>query len=270
MIKAHERDFPSTKLVVTSETNQNALVRFRAAIDEYGTFPEVHFRCFKIKPEYREKYSLEWLVGILNSSVAQAWAFSYGSQRRINVSVFRTIPLPETVNSNIAELVKQHRDAKSEEREAIQKEIDNLVLQSYGITQEEWVGIETFIKGMIDPWVEDSKEAHRHIGATQTVTGHVISLQLSGSVEERRVELFIDVFCHGGETINIRIPKFMPGWALRVGQTFKAKLDKSIFTVDELEKNPYALHDFRPLRYAYKSYSELVIAVFGKQGVLND
>ncbi|MBC8235120.1 hypothetical protein H8E77_36705, partial [bacterium] len=50
----------------------------------------------------------------------------------------------------------------------------------------------------------------------------------------------------------------------------KAKLDKCIFTVEELEKKPYELHDFRPLRYAYKSYGELVIAVLGKQGVFSD
>ena len=262
MVGEHERDFLSKKLIVTSSTHQNASVRFRAAIDEYNTFPEHHFRCFKIKPEYKEKYSLEWLVGVLNSLIPQAWAFSHGSPRGVTKNVFRTIPLPETVNNEIIELVKQHRNASTEEHEAIRKEIDRLVLQSYGIPQEDWGEIERFIEGMINPWVEGSEKAHRHVGATQTVTGHVISLD---SVEKQRIELFIDIFCHGDETINIRIPKFMPGWALREGQSFRAKLDKSIFTVEELEKNSYALHDFRPLPYAYKSYGELVIAVFGKQ-----
>ena len=266
MGKSHEQDFLSTKLIVTSRTHKNAPVRFRAAIDEYGTFPGNNFRCFKIIPEHKEKYSLEWLVGVLNSPVAQAWAYSHGSPRVVTANVFRTIPLPETVNSKIAELVKQHRDANAEERETIREEIDRLVLQSYGISQEDWAEIERFIEGMINPWVEGSKEAHRHVGATQTVTGHVMSLQLS----EQRIELFINAFCLGDETINICIPKFMPGWALRVGQAFKAKLDKCIFTVEELEKNPYALHDFRPLRYAYKSYGELVIAVLGKQGVFSN
>jgi hypothetical protein len=266
MIEEHEQDFLSKKLVITRDTHQNAQVRFRAAIDEYGTFPEVHFRCFKVKPGYKEKYVLEWLVGVLNSLIPQAWAFSHGSPRGVNVNVFRSIPLPKTINNKIAELVKQHRDENTGEREAIRKEIDCLVLQSYGISYEDWAEIERFIEGMINPWVEGPDKAHRHIGATQTVTGHVMSLQLS----EQRIELFINAFCHGDETINIRIPKFMPGWALRVGQAFKAKLDKSIRTVEELRENPYALYDFRPLRYAYKSYGELVGAVFGKQGVFND
>jgi len=262
MNEKRERDFLSPKIVVTSDTNQNTLVRFRAAIDGYKTFPEHNFRCFKVRPKYKEEYSLEWLVGVLNSPVAQSWVSSWAGARQISRAVFRSIPLPKIVDNDIAKLVKQNGDAKAEEREAIREEIDRLVFQSYGIPQEHWVEIKSFIKGMVNPWVESSEETHRHVGATQTVTGHVISLD---SVEKQRIELFIDVFCHGDETINIRIPKFMPGWALREGQSFRAKLDKSIFTVEELEKNSYALHDFRPLRYAYKSYDELVKAVFGEQ-----
>jgi len=260
-----KQDFLRSKLVLTSNTNQNARIRFRSAIDTLGTFPEHDFRCLKIKQEYETDYTLAWLAGVLNAPIAQAWVSSWAGPKQISKMVLESIPLPKIVDNDIAKLVERHRYANANEREAVREEIDRLVLRSYGITQEEWTEIERFIEGMIEPWVEGTEEAHRHVVATQTVTGHVISLQLSGSVEEQQIELFINAFCHGDETINIRIPKFMPGWALRVGQTFKARLDKSISTVGELEENPYALHDFRPLPYAYKSYTALVKAVFGEQ-----
>ena len=92
--------------------------------------------------QYKDIYSLKYIIGILNSKLINYWFSYYFIDVNIKPEQLRKIPLPETkTNQEIILFVEQilsiKRKASNADTSAIEREIDHKVYELYGLTDEE-------------------------------------------------------------------------------------------------------------------------------------
>lgn len=135
-------------------------VKNECAIDEDKYFVGMSFISI-IENKKSKGFSLEYLLGVLNSKYALNWFYTYGKKRGAGVDIgvdkLRTFPLAENPNKKIESLVKDVISKKElgKKTDSIEQEIDNLVYKLYELTYDE-------VK-VIDPEFSLSKKEYEAI-----------------------------------------------------------------------------------------------------------
>jgi len=135
-------------------------VKNECAIDEDKYFVGMSFISI-IENKKSKGFSLEYLLGVLNSKYALNWFYTYGKKRGAGVDIgvdkLRTFPLAENPNKKIESLVKDVIAKKElgKKTDSIEQEIDNLVYKLYELTYDE-------VK-VIDPAFSLSKKEYEAI-----------------------------------------------------------------------------------------------------------
>jgi adenine-specific DNA-methyltransferase len=135
-------------------------VKNECAIDEDKYFVGMSFISI-IENKNSKEFSLDYLLGVLNSKYALNWFYTYGKKRGAGVDIgvdkLRTFPLAENPNKKIESLVKEIITKKElgKNTTPIEHQIDNLVYKLYELTYDE-------VK-VIDPEFSLSKAAYEAI-----------------------------------------------------------------------------------------------------------
>ena len=117
-------------------------VKNECAIDEEKYFVGMSFISIIEIKNFKE-FSLEYLLGVLNSKYALNWFYTYGKKRGAGVDIgvdkLRTFPLAESPNIKIESLVKEIiKDKKTgKNTSSLEQEIDKLVYKLYKLTYDE-------------------------------------------------------------------------------------------------------------------------------------
>jgi len=135
-------------------------VKNECAIDEDKYFVGMSFISI-IENKKSKGFSLEYLLGVLNSKYALNWFYTYGKKRGAGVDIgvdkLRTFPLAENPNKKIEALVKDVIAKKElgKNTDSLEQEIDNIVYKLYELTYDE-------VK-VIDPEFSLSKKEYEAI-----------------------------------------------------------------------------------------------------------
>ena len=135
-------------------------VKNECAIDEDKYFVGMSFISI-IENKNSKGFSLDYLLGVLNSKYALNWFYTYGKKRGAGVDIgvdkLRTFPLAENPNKKIESLVKEIITKKElgKNTTPIEHQIDNLVYKLYELTYDE-------VK-IIDPAFSLSKKEYEGI-----------------------------------------------------------------------------------------------------------
>lgn len=135
-------------------------VKNECAIDEDKYFVGMSFISI-IENKKSKGFSLEYLLGVLNSKYALNWFYTYGKKRGAGVDIgvdkLRTFPLAENPNKKIETLVKDVIAKKElgKNTDSLEQEINNLVYKLYELTYDE-------VK-VIDPEFSLSKKEYEAI-----------------------------------------------------------------------------------------------------------
>ena len=101
-------------------------------------------------------YSLEFLLGLLNSNYAKQWFYNNGKKRGAGVDIgvdkLRSFPLPSNTSLKIVDRVKilNEDNLTFHEKEKLMNEIDLLVYKAYELSFEEMKSIDTNTEVTID------------------------------------------------------------------------------------------------------------------------
>jgi len=112
------------------------------AIDEDKYFVGMSFISI-VEKSQNDGFSLEFLLGILNSQYALNWFYTYGKKRGTGVDIgvekLRTFPLPTIPNKMVDALVTKIIAAKSNGKSStsLERELNNLVYHLYNLTYDE-------------------------------------------------------------------------------------------------------------------------------------
>jgi hypothetical protein len=91
-------------------------------------------------------YSLEFLLGILNSNFAKHWFDNYAKKRGggndVGVSKLRTFPIPHKCSKKIEDLVKLIQSSHKDNISDLEDKLDAYVYKSYNIQYENIIGID--------------------------------------------------------------------------------------------------------------------------------
>lgn len=135
-------------------------VKNECAIDEDKYFVGMSFISI-IENKNSKEFSLEYLLGVLNSKYALNWFYTYGKKRGAGVDIgvdkLRTFPLAENPNKKIESLVKEIIAKKElgKNTSSLEQQINNLVYKLYELTYDE-------VK-VIDPEISLSKKEYEAI-----------------------------------------------------------------------------------------------------------
>ena len=262
---------PRSKVLMNSARAPGNPWRIYAAIDEYGYFPSQNLHCVMPKDE---SVSLEELVAVLNSSVANAWVDSLNRKRWIDEGILRDMPFPvftdfmrESIIAGVREVmaVKRRELVGSSKRypkastiRELVKSIDDLVCDAFAVGDD---GREMLGKyfagyrrpglewnGYIQPIVEGTVAPN---GRHWPVTGQVLQVDAENDV----LTLWVRGY-NEEQPLQAGIPESMPGWALRQGVTFQAEIPWESREWEQLIVSEVT--NFRPLDFSYTSTEELV------------
>lgn len=246
--------------------------------------------CPRMEKAYQRHFSvrseralLRWICAILNSPIGHAWIASKAGPRALKGEDFTSLPLPTRYDPEIPKLVSSLRrmrrppnlqaiptwDAERGIGELIDSggncqapsywericQINDLIRQSYGLTDTEFEQIKTFLRSMTDPWaVHDSRAAELGQNVIlRVMRGQVVSIDGG----RQKLEARFSWRSMGGKVaIKIPLPHFMPGWALEEGREFKCAAPVGC-TVKDVTDNPWLLRNFEPSRHRYLDVEQL-------------
>ena len=134
--------FDKEKILVQRIRNPKLITRLVCAYDIDGYINGTGLSNIVLLDQYKDIYSLKYIIGILNSKLINYWFSYYFIDVNIKPEQLRKIPLPETkTNQEIILFVEQilsiKRKASNADTSAIEREIDHKVYELYGLTDEE-------------------------------------------------------------------------------------------------------------------------------------
>lgn len=230
----------SNKILVKMSSTPGEINCISALVDEEGYYPSHSF--FVIISEDK-KVSNYVLCALINSKIINAYVRRECVKRTLTTDVVRNIPVPEFSDMQINEIEKCYLNIKEaytlddkEKVEEIQKIIDDIIFDAFGLKQVERERIRKFF----EVYTSDSnKLITENVGLKEYTN-------VSGQVEQIDVERMYCTVClvEFGEQV-IKIEKSMPGWFLRQGAEFSAKYQAG------------KLFDIKPLVYSYLEDDEI-------------
>ncbi len=139
--------FDKEKILVQRIRNPKLKTRLVCAYDIDGYINGTGLSNIVLLDQYKDNYTLKYIIGILNSKLINYWFSYYFIDVNIKPEQLRKIPLPETkTNQEIVLFVEQilsiKRKASNVETSAIEKQIDKKVYELYGLSPEEIAVIE--------------------------------------------------------------------------------------------------------------------------------
>ena len=208
----NERVFRGRKILVKRNSTPGQLNCVSAAIDDNGYIPGISFIVVSPKPNCR--YPIEVICAWINSELFQLYARSRYVRRSISIDTFKKIPFPFLDDNQINSIVKKVERIINGDDSAI-REID-LAFEDYiGLTDEEKKLLRDYKAAYSGEVINKSEliESKEY----QYISGTVENIDVvSGKVQ---LSLF-----GSEELIEISITGDMPGWFLRNGVMFEARL----------------------------------------------
>ncbi|SPD71993.1 putative N-6 DNA methylase [uncultured Desulfobacterium sp.] len=147
-------DWNKAKVIVPKSVMSRGPWRFAAAVDRAGLIARRRF--FAVWPK-EKALSVEFLAAVLNSPVAQAFAFAHSNKRDIPKRVYDYIPIPTDYKNSIQEvndLVKQYlkvHGSNDERAKELIIEIDFEILRLYDLPRRLTKRLLAFFSGYQRP-----------------------------------------------------------------------------------------------------------------------
>ena len=134
--------FDKEKILVQRIRNPKLKTRLVCAYDIDGYINGTGLSNIVLLNQYKDIYSLKYIIGILNSKLINYWFSYYFIDVNIKPEQLRKIPLPKAkTNQEIISLVEKILSDKQNIPDAdtstIEREIDQKVYELYGLTDEE-------------------------------------------------------------------------------------------------------------------------------------
>ena len=134
--------FDKEKILVQRIRNPKLKTRLVCAYDIDGYINGTGLSNIVLLDQYKDIYSLKYIIGILNSKLINYWFSYYFIDVNIKPEQLRKIPLPKAkTNQEIITLVEKILSGKQNspdaDTSAIEREIDHKVYELYGLTDEE-------------------------------------------------------------------------------------------------------------------------------------
>lgn len=134
--------FDKEKILVQRIRNPKLKTRLVCAYDIDGYINGTGLSNVVLLDQYKDIYSLKYIIGILNSKLINYWFSYYFIDVNIKPEQLRKIPLPKAkTNQEIITLVEKILSSKQNspdaDTSAIEREIDHKVYELYGLTDEE-------------------------------------------------------------------------------------------------------------------------------------
>ena len=134
--------FDKEKILVQRIRNPKLTTRLVCAYDNTGYINGTGISNIILLDKYRNHYSIKYLLGILNSKLINYWFSYYFVDVNIKPEQLRKIPLPKVkTNQEIISLVEKilsdKQNSPNADTSALEREIDGLVYELYGLTEEE-------------------------------------------------------------------------------------------------------------------------------------
>ena len=262
---------PRSKVLVNANRAPGNPWRVYAAIDEFGYFPSQGFHCVTAIDDL---VSLEELVAVLNSSIANAWVDSLDRSRWIGRRTLEIMPFPiftDSVRESIVGRVRRvmalkrqalvgstRSDAETGTIRGLVESIDDLVCNAFGVGNDGRSMLNKYFAGyqrrglewdgFIQPIAEDGAFPN---GRAWPISGQVLQVDAENEV----LTLWVRGYSEE-QAFLIAIPETMPGWALRQGARFHAEIPWESRDSERLIASEVT--NFRPLDFSYTSTEELV------------
>lgn len=134
--------FDKEKILVQRIRNPKLKTRLVCAYDIDGYINGTGLSNIVLLDQYKDIYSLKYIIGILNSKLINYWFSYYFIDVNIKPEQLRKIPLPKAkTNQGIISLVEKILSDKQNIPDAdtstIEREIDQKVYELYGLSPEE-------------------------------------------------------------------------------------------------------------------------------------
>lgn len=108
--KGDRKLYEGPKILYQNIRNERLKIRVVAALDEQGHFPKNSLSCIK---SLSEDYSLEFIEGVLNSHLVNAWFSGQFHSFHITVTQMRQVPVPKYDEKAFARVIKCARRVKA-------------------------------------------------------------------------------------------------------------------------------------------------------------
>ena len=240
------------KVLVKMSSTPGKIDCISALVDEDGLYPSHSFFVLISNDKIISNYVI---CALINSKVINAFVRKECVKRTLITDVIRSIPVPEFTDVQIKKIEEYYIKIKNtcisnDEKKAdeIQKEIDNIIFEAFGLEQEECNRINNIFAVYNGEYIEEDTDKVKITDIKVTdyynVSGEVNYINLK--------EMYCNIFLAEFGEQKIEIVPSMPGWFLRKGAEFSAKYYKE------------TLFDIRPLVYSYLSDEELIMLLDNK------
>lgn len=241
------------KVLLVSDPNASWGQRAIVAIERKGYYPSHSFWVLVPKEQQPDYISLEVVAAIVSWYVSNAWVVEHLKATFIPSLAIQSIPFPKLHVATCMELTKavQRLEVAAQNAEQdfeAQQIIDHILKAAYGLDDATFERLR-----MIAQWdefdVEQLRKQPPNPAELLDVTGGVESV----NAQEGLITLWLNGF-PGFQTVPIA--DAMPGWMLRPGAAFKARIPQDNFRQQSLEGVKW--FNIVPQEYTYLSEDELI------------
>jgi len=249
-----ERLLANPKVLMVSNPDPTWGQRVKVAIEREGYYPSDGFWVVVPKPNPFGQHSLEVLAGVLSWHVSNAWILEHLKAPKIGSRAVRSIPFPMQLGvAECERLDSAGRDVEEAARvggdfSTAQSVIDEVLCGAYELDQDtvDWLR-------RVSNW-----DRCNLTGPGELLPDPSTLVSVSGGVEAvdasaGTVTLWLDSL---PGLYEVPIAEKMPGWMLRPGAEFRARVSDELYRQRTLAGVEWAW--IRPQEYAYLTEEELL------------
>lgn len=240
-LRVSKRDIlESKKVIIPINSTPGTFWRVKAAIDYEGIYVSHSLWCFRSKDD---SISLEVLVAILNSKIANLYLENNNLDMSLNSTNIRNIPFPELTLKQKQAITKCVMEIENDIN--IEKNInliDSILYEAFKLNEEQINLIESYYS-IFTKEKNDVKKTYN--SDTVRVTGNINEIDLYNKIIKA-------IFVECDEEKTIKINNQIPGWLLTDKVPFVCSIKEDDFYEEEVE-----VMDVKPLQYAYLHDDEI-------------
>jgi hypothetical protein len=242
------------KVLVVSDPDPTWGQRVKVAIERRGYYPSDSFWVLAPKPEQPEFITLEVLAAVVGWYVSNAWVIEHLNAPKISSYALRSIPFPRDLRAADCQKLKTAiRQLEvvaqcGEEAPGAQHTIDHVLKAAYQLDDATFERLRMVAEwNNIDPAV---------VKKPRTNPAELVSV--TGGVEEvdalnRTITFWLSGFAELHKTL---ISDDMPGWMLRPGVAFRARISEEGYRQQSLDGVVW--ENIAPQEYTYLTEDELL------------